>query len=51
MKATAAIAMRLYLAIVWLIVPYPYGLWLFAISALGLRHRLTNNHTKPQYLF
>jgi hypothetical protein len=25
----------LYLALVWLIVPYPYGLWLFALSAIG----------------
>jgi hypothetical protein len=29
------ILVRLYLALVWLIVPYPYGLWLFALSACG----------------
>jgi len=25
----------LYLGLVWLIVPYPYGLWLFALSVYG----------------
>jgi hypothetical protein len=29
----------LYLALVWLIVPYPYGLWLFVLSTLGFARR------------
>jgi len=27
----------LYVALVWLLVPYPYGLWIFALSVLGFR--------------
>jgi hypothetical protein len=33
--SASAILIHLYLAFVWLIVPYPYGFWLFALSALG----------------
>lgn len=33
--SASAILIRLHLALVWLIVPYPYGFLLFVLSALG----------------
>jgi hypothetical protein len=31
------ILFTLYLALVWLLLPYPYGLLIFALSVLGFR--------------